>query len=37
VVRPHGSVGSFGGDQCSGVVDDAHAERFLGRAEVAPT
>ncbi len=37
VVRPRGSVRSLGGDQCSGVVDDAHAERFLGRADTAPT
>jgi hypothetical protein len=37
VVRPHASVRSLGGDQGSGVVDDAHAERFLGRADVAPT
>jgi len=37
MIGPHGSVRSLGGDQRSGVVDDAHAERFLGRAEVAPT
>lgn len=37
VVRPNGSVRPLGGDQCAGVVDDAHAERFLGRADAAPT
>lgn len=37
VVRPHDSVRPLGSDQCSGVVHDAHAERFLGRVDVAPT
>ncbi len=37
VVRPHLPVRPLSGDQRSRVVDDAHAERFLGRAVVAPT
>jgi hypothetical protein len=37
VLCPYRPVGSLGSDQCAGVVDDAHAERFLDRPDVALT
>lgn len=37
VIRPDLAVGSFRSDERSRVVDDAHAERFLGRDGLEPS